>query len=496
MKRDVAVFWKWALLAALCVCMVPLFILAAYCYPCADDFRFGLYPHLAFQQTGSVWAALAGAARQVYETYFNWQGTFSAVFLFALQPAVFGEGFYWLCPVVMFAALFWGAVRIFRAGGKVLGAGRKTTDLALLLYLLVCTQLVQSPAQAFYWWNGAVYYVFFYALMLVLAARVLRMLAGARTVRHTAATALLAFFVCGGNYVTALLSLELLALAALAAAWKRRAALKSMLVVFACAGAAFAGNVAAPGNAVRQAADYGGAARPGALGAVLGSFPQAFRFAAEHLSPLVCLALCFLAPFFWRAAGRPEAFRAPLPGLASALAACWFASSFTPTLYAMGTIGPDRVQNIQFFLLVLVLILLEFYWLCWARRTLARGLCARAKAMRLLHRLVPVYLALCALAAVGVVGLYVATGHTEKLACASAARSLWDGTAGRYSALMQTRTEILAGPDEVAVLPRITQQTLVPALFFDDIVSDASDWKNEAMAAYYGKRMVVPEPVP
>ena len=61
---------------------------------------------------------------------------------------------------------------------------------------------------------------------------------------------------------------------------------------------------------------------------------------------------------------------------------------------------------------------------------------------------------------------------------------------------MQTRTEILAGPDEVAVLPRITQQTLVPALFFDDIVSDASDWKNDAMAAYYGKRMVVPEPVP
>lgn len=161
LKRDGAVFWKWALLAALCVCMVPLFILAAYCYPCADDFRFGLYPHLAFQQTGSVWAALAGAARQVYETYFNWQGTFSAVFLFALQPAVFGEGVYWLCPVVMFAALFWGAVRIFRAGGKVLGAGRKTTELALLLYLLVCTQLVQSPAQAFYWWNGAVYYVFF-----------------------------------------------------------------------------------------------------------------------------------------------------------------------------------------------------------------------------------------------------------------------------------------------------------------------------------------------
>ena len=162
----------------------------------------------------------------------------------------------------------------------------------------------------------------------------------------------------------------------------------------------------------------------------------------------------------------------------------------------MGSIGPDRVQNIQFFLLVLLLILLEFYWLCWARRALARGLCAHTKAMRLARRLVPVYLGLCVTAASGVAALYVATGHTEKLACASAARSLWDGTAGRYSELMQVREQVLAGPEDVAVLPRITQETLVPALFFDDIVSDTSDWKNEAMAAYYGKSMVVPEKVP
>ena len=61
MEQNGAARWKWALLAVLCICMVPLVILAAYCYPCADDFRFGLYPHLAFEQTGSVWAALAGA---------------------------------------------------------------------------------------------------------------------------------------------------------------------------------------------------------------------------------------------------------------------------------------------------------------------------------------------------------------------------------------------------------------------------------------------------
>lgn len=121
--------------------MVPLVILAAYCYPCADDFRFGLYPHLAFEQTGSVWAALAGAAREVHETYFDWQGTFSAVLLFALQPAVFGEGLYWLCPAVMLSALFWGAARMFRAGAKLFCMPKGTAALACLVYLLVCTHL-------------------------------------------------------------------------------------------------------------------------------------------------------------------------------------------------------------------------------------------------------------------------------------------------------------------------------------------------------------------
>ena len=89
--------------------------------------------------------------------------------------------------------------------------------------------------------------------------------------------------------------------------------------------------------------------------------------------------------------------------------------------------------------------------------------------------LCPYIWGLCVTAAAGTAALYVATGHTEKLACASAACSLWNGTAGRYSELMQAREQVLAGPEDVAVLPRITQETLVPALFFDDIVSDASD---------------------
>ena len=48
----------------------------------------------------------AGRLREkVAERYANWQGTYSAMFLMALQPAVFGNGFYALVPFLTLGAL-------------------------------------------------------------------------------------------------------------------------------------------------------------------------------------------------------------------------------------------------------------------------------------------------------------------------------------------------------------------------------------------------------
>ena len=38
-----------------------------------------------------------GRREKVAERYANWQGTYSAMFLMALQPAVFGNGFTHWC---------------------------------------------------------------------------------------------------------------------------------------------------------------------------------------------------------------------------------------------------------------------------------------------------------------------------------------------------------------------------------------------------------------
>lgn len=67
----------------------------------ADDYSFGLLAHLAFAQGGGISDILSGAFQTVVNNWLGWQGTFSAILLFSLQPAVFGEGWYWVSSLVL-----------------------------------------------------------------------------------------------------------------------------------------------------------------------------------------------------------------------------------------------------------------------------------------------------------------------------------------------------------------------------------------------------------
>ena len=83
----------WLALAAVVLMLVPMLLVARYNVPCADDYHFGAPTHAAWQATHSLAAVVKAAGEKVAERYANWQGTYSAMFLMALQPAVFGNGF-------------------------------------------------------------------------------------------------------------------------------------------------------------------------------------------------------------------------------------------------------------------------------------------------------------------------------------------------------------------------------------------------------------------
>lgn len=97
--------------------LLPVLAIAFYDHPCSDDYSYGLYAAQTVREGGSLWDILAAAARETRETYLDWQGTFSAVFLMALQPAAFGEAYYAITPYLMLGSLIFGSCFFCREVG-------------------------------------------------------------------------------------------------------------------------------------------------------------------------------------------------------------------------------------------------------------------------------------------------------------------------------------------------------------------------------------------
>ena len=97
-------------------------------------------------------------------------------------------------------------------------------------------------------------------------------------------------------------------------------------------------------------------------------------------TPMLLAALAFAVPFLVRAVrGAAPGFRYPYPLAVLAGLYCFYASSFTPTLFVYGTNDEKRVKDIQFCLWVLVCLAALWYVLGWALRRLGT---ARADVLR------------------------------------------------------------------------------------------------------------------
>ena len=206
-----------ACIALLIISVLPLLVAAFYNHPCNDDFTFGLLTKAAWERTHSLWEVLKAAIEQARITWHDWQGTWAAIVIFALQPAVFGEGWYAASTFLLLGALISSVFCFFHTLLRRLPRpeARASRDLVNLIAGAVCLVLIEmipSPAQGFYWWNGASYYVLFFSLMLVQAAQLARIASGRDcTKARFVLSLLMGCLISGGNFITALLNAELTA---------------------------------------------------------------------------------------------------------------------------------------------------------------------------------------------------------------------------------------------------------------------------------------------
>lgn len=476
--------------------LIPVFWLGSYGYPSADDYGFSAYSHIAWVGTHSIWQAVRGAVATVIERWYGWQGTFSSIFLMALQPGIWGR--YGLVPVIMIGMLTLSTLFfLYIVMIKIIHVRSAVFIGVSMLYLIFAVQCMVDKTQGFFWYNGAAHYILPHSVALFLCGLCILLLTEKKKIAlYFVLSCLLAFFVGGSNYVTALTVAILFVTAfgiLLLGKQKKKCGLLAQPFLFFMI--AFLLNTLAPGNAVRQEEML---VRPGVFKSVLLSFYYCVEYVIDiWFNWTYLLFVLALLPFLWEAvkAFRHRfSFRAPL--LVTAYSYCVLSAMFTPSLFATGDAGGGRIFNIIFLDSILWVMFDLFYCLSWFYRKLEAfkefkegGADASGEPSSCFERKeVRWYLAgvlfFCAF-----IGAMYMKVNPDYFTTTSAVYSLVTGEASAYGRETDEREVLLQeaagnGENEIAV-PRLTVHPYL--LFWSDIEEDAGDWKNKSMARYYQK---------
>ena len=464
-------------LVVLAVLYTPMLWIARYDVPAADDFSFSCETHRAIEEGRGLPGAIAGAVEKAGMVYDTWQGTFSAIFMMAFQPGIWGLRTYALTTWMMLGALT-GGIFFFciRMLNGIFGVRKSVAGIVAAVICAGCSQFLPSPNQSFYWYNGAVYYTFTFAVLLVMMALVTGYILHGGWWRVGLA-AVLCIVIGGSNYVTALFSCVCGGMLLVWLAIRRDKKGAVLAVPYLLLIAAFIISVAAPGNAVRQGMH---AEHPGAFEAILMSFASAARNAVKWADLRYAAMMLFLVPILW-AGVEESSFRFRMPGVVTGLSFCLFASMFTPHLYAMGSDGPERLKNILYFSFLIFSVLNLFWWIGWMRkktpRAEARGGIGLAG-----------FVGFSGAAAVSLAVAVLLTHAT--LASVAALSELRSGEAAQYFAEALERQKVLEDDSvkECEFSPFSVQPYI---LYFTDMTDDPEYYENEDTATFYGKDWIV-----
>lgn len=353
-------------------------------------------------------------------------------------------------------------------------------------------QFLPSAVQGFYWYTGAVAYTLIYSVSLILSAFVLKLVGCSinkrKKVFYFILICILSCMVGGGNYVTGLMMTLVFSLLLLFMIIKKNTKWKMMIVPFAIQTFSFLLNVFAPGNGVRQ-----GDVEPiNIIQAVWMAVNFAFESANKWFTIPIILILLFSIPLFYQILKDANcSFR--YPGAITVLSFGIFIAQFCPHAYALGTIGPMRLQNIIYFYFIFFLVFNIMYWAGWViRKAESCSDISSLSNMFLKQKVSNGKYSLIFLIGMGILFVLSCSSLRKDFPPTSLAAvySLITGEAKQYYEETKERVILLKNPEQTeVVLEEYTRKPMI--LFWDDAGENPEDWRNKAMTSFYEKKSVV-----
>lgn len=491
-RKDKENLWVWGSVLFLFVSILPLLYIGRYNVLSADDYSMCKEMHHIVINGGSLGDMLSYAGAYAAKSYQNWIGCYSVSLLDVWNPGVFGEQNTWITPVLMLAAVLCSTYFFIRCViSHYFGKGYQKNILILwAAFSFLIIETMPSPAEAFYWYAGAVAYTFLHFLLLIFTGLQIWSFDLQTTggkICYAIGSSCLALILGGSQYTTALLAVILMMF--LVVIQNKKIKIYRMIpIVFLVAG--FLCSMLSPGNTARQSGTGG----MSPVTAIFCSFAEAVYHMKAWMTPLFLGILFFMVPFLWNMIKEnKKGYSFRFPAVVWFFSFCILAAGFTPSLYGVGNVDSGRIQNqlqLSFYILFVVDVI---YGLGWLNRKI---LTSKKEVYHDIGTVIGVlekYKAFFRILFAAIVVLvFVGTGDKNTFSSISALRSVMNGEARTY--YEEGRERLAVYRDDTVVVAEVSAFTVKPhVLFFTDIVKegDANYWINENIAEYYGKEKVI-----
>lgn len=472
---------RWGLFAGLIILLIPLLAISFYNFPFSDDFAYGLATHETIVGGGNVFQVIGSAVKTAYKTYFTWQGSYFACFLMALNPAIWGENYYFIGTFLLLLSFVGTEVFFFNEVMKLLSFDKN--KIRIISYMIIIGQILFVPdiVESFYWYNGAVYYTFFLSLSMLLGALMLkrkeRLELDKKVHFISAIIIIIMFLISGGNYPMALtLNILLITIFILNSVSKRKVQIFQMLVAFAGV-LGLVVSVLSPGNQARQNHVEG----LNAIESILESFFWGAKFASSWVHIYVIAIFLFLIPFIWSGLKKTK-FQFPLPGVVITFTSGLFCALYTPTLYGMATTGPPRLVCMIYYIYYIILLFDLIYLMGWVKKK-DFSIFKREKSVKG-WLITSAWILLCVVLFVASLGMQGIKYTNPVLA----ALEIKNGNAEAFRQENLERFRLLKDPElEIVILEDFKVK---PHVIYLSELEDEDNYKNRELAIYYQKEAV------
>lgn len=158
------------------VSLLPILYVSPYVRATGDDLGYSWTIHNAITGGSGLMGIISEVIEKMVSTWYSWQGTWSSVALFCLQPGIWGEEWYPITVLVALVCILVGTWYFLTVMFQSFGLSSSFRWIAFFLTSLLLIQYLPSVRSGIFWWTSVAHYCIPYGIVLMCMGWSLRFL--------------------------------------------------------------------------------------------------------------------------------------------------------------------------------------------------------------------------------------------------------------------------------------------------------------------------------